>query len=118
MTTSGTDNLTFTNTESDNQTFVTISSATLTNYYEATATGAAAATKQTSAATLTDNTDISFSNPIFVDSAGNPVSWITAGSTSGYKVVANSTGVARTATIAFIVNGKLVKTDKTITQNA
>ena len=118
LTTSGTDNLTFTNTESDNQTFVTISSATLTNYYEATATGAAAATKQTSAATLTDNTDISFSNPIFVDSAGNPVSWITAGSTSGYKVVANSTGVARTATIAFIVNGKLVKTDKTITQNA
>ena len=118
LTTSGSDNLTFTNTESDNQTFVTISSATLTNYFEADNTGTATGSKQTTAATLTDETDISFSTPIFVDSAGNPVSWITAGSTSGYKVTANGTGVARTATIAFIVNGKLIKTDKTITQNA
>lgn len=118
LTTSGSDNLMFNNTESDNQTFVTISSATLTNYYEADNAGAATGSKITTAATLTDGKDISFSSPIFVDASGNPVSWITAGSTSGFKVTANGTGVARTATIAFIVNGKLVKTNKEITQSA
>ncbi len=94
-----------------------VTGATLTNYYEADANGAKTGDKVTTpAASLIDGTDIQFNKAVFVDDAGNKVGWITAGE-GKFSTTTNGTGFARKAYVAYYVNGKLVKTGTTITQN-
>lgn len=94
-----------------------ISSATIDKYFETNNTGAKTGVEQTGTITLTNGTDITLNKAIFIDNYGNKVSWITAGEGT-YSVDANTSGAARTATVAFVVNGKVVKTNTVISQNA
>lgn len=106
------------NTAHDNVAF-SVTSATIDKYFETDATGGKTGAEQSSSATLTNGKDINFSKPLFLDAYGNEVSWITLGSGDNeYTISANGTSSARTATVAYVVNGKVVKTNKTITQNA
>lgn len=93
-----------------------VTAASIDKYYETDATGAKTGSELSGTVSLTGGTDIDFSKAIFVDNAGKPVNWITP-TDGGFSVFANGTGVARTATVAYIINGKVVKSNKTVTQN-
>jgi len=113
------DNFTVANIVKEGQasTSYTFTTASISNYANVDANGTPGSAVGSSA-TLEVGTgkDIEPNKAVFVDGTTmNPVDWITPG-VGTYTVAPNETGEDRTATVAFYVNGQLVKTTKTITQ--